>query len=301
MAKVLIYGATGGQGEAVARELLAAGESVKVLLRNDKDSGKFKKLGAEIAYGDFDGESSLVEASRGVDKVSLVLPLNFDTDEFFTYGKNAVDAARKAGVELIVYNASLTTPNDESISRPFFETIRRIESYVLSSGLKAIVLRPSLYLDNFLAPWTLPLIYERKIIAYPLAEHLRLRWTSHKNLAIFTAAALQRPDLAGKILDVVDEKDLSGAEIAGLISQKVGAEIKYVGVSPQEFGDRLKPVLGERAAEELTTLYKFINQDDGKMLRKNYDESRRLLNVNLESASEWANRAFAPQKASKDL
>lgn len=294
MAKVLVYGATGGQGGAVVKELLGAGEKVRVLLRSSKSATEFERLGAEIAYGAFDDEPSLVEATKGVDEVSLVLPLKFETEEFFSYGKNAIDAARKADVEIIVFNASITTPDDESIVYPVFEAIRRIESYLFSSGLKAVVLRPPLYLDNLLAPWTLPFIYEQKIISYPLAEDIRLRWISHKNLAVFTAAVLRNPHLAGKVLNIAGEEFLSGADIAQFVSQKFGATIKYDGISPQEFGNRLKPILGEQAGEELTTLYKYINQNDGEILHKDYDQSRHLLDVNLESVGEWADKAFAP-------
>ncbi len=66
---------------------------------------------------------------------------------------------------------------------------------------------------------------------------------------MFTAAVLRQPNPAGEVLNVAGEEDLSGADIARIVSQKLDAEIRYVGISPQEFGDRLKPILGERAGK----------------------------------------------------
>ncbi|WP_436842215.1 SDR family NAD(P)-dependent oxidoreductase [Streptomyces virginiae] len=58
---VLVTGATGGQGDAVARSLLDNGWGVRALVRDpDKPGAKdIKALGAELVTGDLDDAQSL--------------------------------------------------------------------------------------------------------------------------------------------------------------------------------------------------------------------------------------------------
>ena len=61
---ILITGATGKQGGAVARELLAAGHSVRAMTRHPDalPARELASLGAEVVRGDLDEPSSLPAA-----------------------------------------------------------------------------------------------------------------------------------------------------------------------------------------------------------------------------------------------
>ena len=64
---ILVTGATGQQGGATARELLAAGHRVAAMTRNpDSDAAReLAGLGAEIVQGDLNDEASLRSALGG--------------------------------------------------------------------------------------------------------------------------------------------------------------------------------------------------------------------------------------------
>ena len=62
--------------------------------------------GAEVAVADLGVPDSLAVANKGVNQVVLQLPLQYDFALHETYGRNAVDAAEHAGVELVVFNTS---------------------------------------------------------------------------------------------------------------------------------------------------------------------------------------------------
>ncbi len=64
---VLVTGATGQQGGAVARQLLARGHKVKAMTRKpDGDNAKaLAELGAEVVQGDLDDAASLERAIDG--------------------------------------------------------------------------------------------------------------------------------------------------------------------------------------------------------------------------------------------
>ena len=65
--KALVTGATGFVGSAVARLLLARGESVRVLTRADSDRRNIAELPVETAVGDLREPSSLEAALAGCD------------------------------------------------------------------------------------------------------------------------------------------------------------------------------------------------------------------------------------------
>src|SRR5689334_3732387 len=71
---VLVTGATGKQGGAVAAALLARGHKVRALTRN-LGSAAAKALaaqGAEVVVGNFEDRDSIVAAARGTDSAYLM-------------------------------------------------------------------------------------------------------------------------------------------------------------------------------------------------------------------------------------
>src|SRR5215207_8478069 len=71
---VLVTGATGMQGGAVARRLLAAGRRVRALARSPKGSAAqaLARAGAEVVKGDLDDPPSLARALEGAGGVFSV-------------------------------------------------------------------------------------------------------------------------------------------------------------------------------------------------------------------------------------
>ena len=67
--KVLVTGGSGYIGSAVVRELLAAKEKVKVLVRKTDDLRNIEDLNVELVYGDITDFHSITEALRGCDRV----------------------------------------------------------------------------------------------------------------------------------------------------------------------------------------------------------------------------------------
>lgn len=111
---VLVTAATGRQGGATARALLAQGHAqVRVMVR-DPDAPKAKALaaaGAEIVVGDLDDPASLRAACSGARAVfSMQAPIVSATGVDFSkerqQGKNLVAAALAEGVRTFVHTAT---------------------------------------------------------------------------------------------------------------------------------------------------------------------------------------------------
>jgi dihydroflavonol-4-reductase len=114
---VLVTGATGFVGSAVARHLLAEGETVRVLVRPKSNRNNIADLPVEIAQGDLRDSESLAAALRGCHALfhvaadyRLWTPRPQELyDANVTGTETLVRAACAAGVERIVYTSSVAT------------------------------------------------------------------------------------------------------------------------------------------------------------------------------------------------
>ncbi len=113
--KLLVTGATGFLGSAVARQVLAAGHSLRLLIRHTSDRRNLAGLEAELVEGDLREPSSLAAAVRGCDGLFHVAAdyrlwvrhprTLYDTNVDGT--RNLMLAAADAGIERIVYTSSV--------------------------------------------------------------------------------------------------------------------------------------------------------------------------------------------------
>src|SRR6185312_17360188 len=115
MKQALVTGGTGFVGSHVARRLLAEGVQVRCLVRPSSDRRNVSGLDVDIAVGDLLDGKSLNDAIRGCDALFHVaadyrlwvndpVAMNRTNIE----GSRALfDAAKKAGVERIVYTSSV--------------------------------------------------------------------------------------------------------------------------------------------------------------------------------------------------
>jgi hypothetical protein len=112
---IIVIGATGSQGKGLVNALVNDGAfNVRAITRHpDKYSGKAH----EVVFGDLTNLESLKDAFKNAYGVFVVTNFWEGADEI-AQGKNAVDAAKAAGIEHFVWS---TLPNVESISKGDFE------------------------------------------------------------------------------------------------------------------------------------------------------------------------------------
>jgi dihydroflavonol-4-reductase len=115
--KILVTGGTGFVGAAVVRRLLAAGHSVRALIRSTSDKRNVLDLPLELAEGSLEDEASLIRAVKGCQGLFHVaadyriwVPQPKTMYQVNVVGTGMLmDAALKEGVERIVYTSSVAT------------------------------------------------------------------------------------------------------------------------------------------------------------------------------------------------
>ena len=166
---VLVTGATGFVGSAVARAAVAAGMPVRVLARASSDRRNLAGLAVETVEGDLRDAEAVARAMTGVTDVFHVAAdyrlWARDGEEIVRNNRvttlNVMNAALTAGVQRVVYTSSVATllPNpagaaDETMPASEATVIgaykrskvvaeRLVEAMVAEQGLPAVIVNPS--------------------------------------------------------------------------------------------------------------------------------------------------------------
>lgn len=301
---VLVYGAAGARGSAVAHGLLDRGRRVRVL-GHVPHPGAAAVLdavaarGAEVVPGDLDDPASLVAASVGARHVFLHPPLVGRPDRTLEQMAAALQAAQAAGVERVVLATNSALPPDPC-GVPAVEVNRDVEALLAGTDVPGVVLRPTLYLGNLLAPWSLPRILERGELAYPLPEHVPVSWLAPEDAAEAAVLALTadltaeltagRTDGVGDrlVVPLGGPRPVGGPELAQAVAAAAGREVHYVAVSPGAFGDALAPVLGPEAAAGVAELYAYLSGPGREVLQASAQPAQVALGLRTRGVGSWA-------------
>ncbi|OLF16678.1 NmrA/HSCARG family protein [Actinophytocola xanthii] len=201
---VLVTGATGGQGGAVARRLLHAGWAVLALVR-DPGSPRariLEALGARLVTGDLDDPASLRAAVRDVHGVFSVQP--DDPALEVRRGRNVADAAAAAGVEHLVYSSVGGAERRSGVAN--FETKAEIEAHIDALGLPATVLRPVFFMENWLSVLA-PAGNRKRVGSIALAPETRLQMIALSDIGRIAADAFDNPaELLGRKIEIAGDE-----------------------------------------------------------------------------------------------
>ena len=134
----LVTGAAGFLGSHVTRQLVASGETVRVLLRASSSNRAIADLPLEYVTGDLRDTASLQRAVDGVQRIFHVAAdyrlwarKNREIYDSNVGGtKNILDAARRAGVEKFIYTSTVATIAVDRPELPTEATDARLEEMV---------------------------------------------------------------------------------------------------------------------------------------------------------------------------
>ncbi len=283
---VLVYGATGTQGSPVAEQLLDAGRPVRVLTRDPDRARALADRGAEVAVGNLDDPASLEAAHWGVDRVVLHLPLQYDFALHETYGRNAIAAARAAGVPMLVFNTTAHVLDGTDVT--VYRVRQEMVDHLRASGVPSVVLRPTFYMDNLLGPWIKPGIVDSGVLAFPLPADFPMSWVSSQEVGAYATAALDRPELVGSTFDIGGPEGLTGEAMAACLSTVLGRPVSYVEIAPDAYEQALVPLFGPAVAYEVAEQVRcIIGRGDGRV---DMSQPRDQLGVEPVPLAEWAQR-----------
>jgi uncharacterized protein YbjT (DUF2867 family) len=217
---ILVIGGRSKIGTALIGELLGQGQQVRALVRGGESAGTLPAA-AEAVTGDLADEGSLVTAMEGVEKVFL---LSSPHSQAVSWHRNAIDAARRTQVQLLVRSSILGA--DRESPAEFINAHTVCDRYLEDSGLPHVIVRPNLFLQN-LPESTIPSI-DASGTFYVDAGEARISMVDTRDVAAVAAVALTQPGHAGARYDVTGPEALSYADVAAKLTDAMGRPITYV-------------------------------------------------------------------------
>ena len=238
---ILVTGATGQQGGATARELLAAGHNVHAMTRNaDGEAAQaLAAAGAVLVQGNLDDEASLkaaLEGMWGVFAVQNSWEAGIEGEE--EQGKRIARLAKDAGVQHFVY-ASVGSAH-ENTGIPHFDNKFRVEEAVKGLGFPSyVILRPAFFMENLASPWYKPAI-DDGALGLSMKGDTKLQMIAVQDIGAYGRLAFERHgQLNGRAIDIAGDS-VTPVEAAAVLSAATGREIAHYHVpieQVREFSD----------------------------------------------------------------
>lgn len=234
---ILVTGASGHLGKAVVNNLLnlIPAQQVAVLARDKNKVAELSAKGVKVVVGDYHNAASLEKAFEGVSKLLLISSSDFNGR--LQQHKNAIDAAKKAGVKHILYTGVTMKDVQQSPLKAFLEDHFLTEDYLKTTGIAYTFLRNNLYLD------VIPMFTGEKVVdtgVFFASGEGKVAFASRTDLAEATAKILTSEGHENKIYHLSNTQAYSFADVAIALSELAGKEVAYISPEPEAFAAALQ-------------------------------------------------------------
>lgn len=218
--EILVSGGTGNIGRELLSILTEAGIPVRLLVRKNSRSELPDNNLIEIVRCDTDDTENL---STVMDGIKLIYLLNRDQPALAKMECDFISIAKNAGVEKIVkssaFAAGLVPPVGYGI--PHAEA----ENYLMSSGLRWIVLRPYMFMQNFLEMTAL--IHSPGILPLPMGS-ARIALIDARDVALVASTILLDSAYDNKSYTLTGPDSLTMNDCARILSTQCEHKVRYV-------------------------------------------------------------------------
>jgi uncharacterized protein YbjT (DUF2867 family) len=262
---VVVTGATGKQGGAVARSLLERGHQVRAITRKP-DSAQARELasaGAAIVEASLEDTAALTRALEGATSLfAMATPFEGGTEAETRQGVSTANAARAAGVHLVYTSVGSA---DRRTNIPHFDSKYEVEKHIARIGVRATILAPVYFMEN--------LFFAREQVAkgvYPVAlpPTRKLAQVAVADIGAVAVRVLEDASrFAGKRFDLASD-ELTGDEAVAILSRVTGRPFTYYQV-PLE-------VVRQRMGEDGARMYEWFDRvgytSDRAALRREFPD-----------------------------
>jgi NAD(P)H dehydrogenase (quinone) len=229
--RLFVTGATGQLGRLVVDMLLETTPASDIVA-GVRDiaaaaASTLRDMGVDVRAADYTQPIALADAFAGVDRLLLIS--GSENGKRKVQHRNVIDAARDAGVGLIVYTSIL-----HADTSPLFlaDEHRDTEAALTESGVPFVLLRNGWYTEVY--TWRLPAALQRGVLV-GAAGHGRISSAARADYARAAATVLAGGDHAGRIYELAGDTSFTLADLARVVTEAADRPMVYRNMEPDEF------------------------------------------------------------------
>ena len=222
---ILVFGATGRQGESVAKALLKAGWPVRALVPDSTKAAslQLQNSGVELVQGSFEETKVLRTAMKDAYGVFSVLPASLAAEDEVRHGISIADIAAETGINHFVYSSGASVGN-ELTGVPRFDAKPRIEAHIRQLDMTTTIIRPMIFMEMLVRPGFG--LDEGRLVSLIRPDH-SIQLTAVEDIGSFVAAVLaDKSRFGGATLKIASDR-LTGHELEVAFSEAAGRSITY--------------------------------------------------------------------------
>jgi uncharacterized protein YbjT (DUF2867 family) len=298
---IAVCGATGQQGGALARAVLARPDerfAVRAITRrpDSEPARALAELGAEVVRADMDDEPSLAPAFE--DAYGAFLVTNFwehmSAQREKEQAAALARAAGQAGVQHAVWSTLDDTraciPLDDdrmptlqgSYKVPHFDAKAEADRYFPEAGVPTTFLRATFYWENLLTMFAPQRGEDGALqLTFPMGGS-RLAGIAVEDIGRIALAVLDRgTDLIGAAVSIAGEH-LTLGRMAEVLTETVGVPVQYLPMTPDAYR-----ALGFDGADEAGNMFQYYAECEDRFVGARDLDAIRALDPDLQTFADW--------------
>lgn len=230
--RLFVTGATGQLGRHVIDALLetmpASGvvAGIREPAKDEAAADALRKRGVEIRAADYSRLELLAGAFTGIDRLLLIS--SSENGRRKVQHRNVINAAKDAGVSLIVYTSILHADTSPLV---LAEEHRDTETALAEAGVPFVLLRNGWYTEVY--TWRLPLALQHGVLM-GAADDGRISSAARADYARAAATVLAGGDHAGRVYELAGDLSFTLAELAAAVADASGRPMAYQNMTPEE-------------------------------------------------------------------
>jgi uncharacterized protein YbjT (DUF2867 family) len=232
MTMYAITGASGKVGGELARRLLAAGESVRVVVRDAAKGAAWAARGCEVALAEMESADRLATAFAGIDGVFILPPSEFDPEPGYPEARAVIDAVTAAlstarpNKVLCLSTIGADAPHDNLLTQ---RTL--LEQALSALGIPVTFLRPAWFMENAL--WDVASARDEGILhSFLQPADKAFPMVATKDIGALAADLIRQNWTGMRIVELEGPTRVSSNDLAQAFAEALGHPVR-VGIVPR--------------------------------------------------------------------
>lgn len=243
--RIAVTGATGRQGGAVVRALVADGWQVRALSRHaaSPEAIALSALnGVEHVACDLEDRAAIDRALAGIEALFLTTtPYERGAAAEERQAVSALETARARGVRQVVYSSVAGARDGTGVDH--YESKGRIERRLEQLDFPtATVLRPTFFMEMFRAPFFARFLTQGRI-EMAMDPDVPIAMIAVDDIAAFARLAFREPRKLNRHAIELAGDHPTMADVAAAMTAATGRRIEYAQVAPHDLAVDIRPKL----------------------------------------------------------